>query len=55
MDTFIGIDLKKGKHKIVMKFYPKGLILGIIISLFSIVLTFLYNVSLHKNIQNIKK
>ena len=47
-NTFIGIDLKQGYHKIYMKFYPKGLILGIIVSIFSICLSIFYAVILYK-------
>ena len=36
-DTFMGINVPKGKHKISMKFYPKGILLGIIISLLSVI------------------
>ena len=36
-DTFMGIEVPKGKHKITMKFYPRGILLGIIISLLSII------------------
>ena len=36
-DTFMGIEVPRGKHKISMKFYPKGISLGIIISFISII------------------
>ena len=35
-DTFMGVNVPKGKHKISMKFYPRGILLGTIISLLSI-------------------
>ena len=41
-DTFIGIRVPKGSHKITMKFYPRGLFCGIGISLVSILLMVLY-------------
>ena len=41
--TFIGIDLKKGQHKIKMKFYPRGLIVGLLINFISILITILYS------------
>ena len=52
-NTFIGINLKKGQHKIKMKFYPKGLIIGLFISSISFILTILYiKVLLPKSIKN---
>ena len=36
-DTFMGIEVPKGKHKVTMKFYPRGILLGTIISLLSII------------------
>ena len=37
-NAFIGIDLEKGNHKITMKFYPKGLLIGSIISISSLII-----------------
>ena len=57
--TFIGIDLKKGQHKIKMKFYPKGLIVGLLINFISILLTLLYikedKISFPKSVKSVKK
>ena len=54
IDTFIGVELKQGKHKITMKFYPKGLIIGYIITTLSLVLIILFskNKCLNSNIIN---
>ena len=52
-NTFIGINLSKGEHKIKMKFYPRGLGIGIIISFISSIL--IYINTLHKNTQKTKK
>ncbi len=35
-DTFISVYLDEGQHTIVLKYFPKGLILGVIISIISI-------------------
>ena len=47
-DTFIGLNLDKGKHKIIMKFYPTGLILGSFISLISLSIVLL-NIAVRVN------
>ena len=51
-DTFIGINIPKGNHKIHMVFYPRGMIIGIIISFINLLLTIFYlkNVSKSLNI-----
>ncbi len=36
-DSYIGFDIKGGNHKIEFKYYPKGLKLGVIISVFSVI------------------
>lgn len=41
-DTFIGISLNKGNHKIEMSFYPVGLDIGIILSKLGVVLIISY-------------
>ena len=43
-DNFIGVKLTKGYHKIKMKYYPKGLKEGIIISLSTLILYIIYNI-----------
>ena len=56
-DTFIGLDLKKGKHQIVMRYENKPLKLGILMSILTLVITifmlFMYNK--RKVFKNIKK
>lgn len=42
-DTFIGIDISEGKHKIEMKFYPPGLILGGVVTSVSIIILIINN------------
>ena len=37
-DCFLGFDIKKGKHKINIKFFPKGLYLGMFFSIIGILL-----------------
>ena len=51
-DTFIGINIPKGNHKIHMVCYPRGMIIGIIISFINLLLTIFYlkNVSKSLNI-----
>lgn len=51
-NTFIGINLKKGKNKIEMKFYPIGLFIGCIITLLSFILIIFFskNENLNNNI-----
>ena len=44
-DSFIGIKLNKGKHTISMKYIPKGFNIGIVISLFTVVLSLIYNIT----------
>ena len=41
-DAFIGIEVPKGEHKISMKFYPKGIKLGIFISFVSIAVIIIF-------------
>ncbi|MDO5568612.1 MAG: YfhO family protein [bacterium] len=41
LDTFIGVSLSSGEHYIEFKYFPKGLLLGILISIASFVLYFL--------------
>ena len=43
-DAFIGIKLNEGHHEIKMKFYPKGLNIGIIISISTLISIFIYNI-----------
>ena len=38
-DEFIGIKVKKGKHSIYMKYYPKGLFLGAFISISTLIMS----------------
>lgn len=52
MDSLIGIDLEKGSHKIVLDYEPKGLKLGIYISIASIFVAIIY-VTLRKKIWSI--
>ena len=55
-DIFIGIDLSKGNHNIKMKFYPKGLIIGCIISCISglFIVFYIFKFFLHNSKQNKK-
>ena len=41
-DTFIGVDIPKGKHNIRMKFYPRGLFIGCCITFISTIFVFMY-------------
>lgn len=41
-DTFIGIKMKKGNHKIKMVYYPKYLELGIMMSIIDAIVLFIY-------------
>lgn len=43
LNTFIGLKLHKGENIITIDYIPQGLILGIIISLCGIILTFIYS------------
>ena len=52
MDSLIGLDLEKGSHKINLNYEPKGLKLGIYISLISLIITIIY-VILRKKIWSI--
>ena len=52
-DNFIGIKLDKGMHSIKMRFLPKGLILGTIVSIISILSSTLYLI-FRKNNNNTK-
>ena len=47
-DAFIGINIPKGKHKITMRFYPRGLFFGIGITSLSILLLVLYSKKIRK-------
>ena len=42
LNTFIGLDLKKGNHTIEIKYIPKGLIPGFIISIFGLILAIIW-------------
>ena len=48
LDTFIGIDLTKGKHEIVIKYKQPGLLLGFIVSFISLILSIIYIIFNHK-------
>lgn len=52
-NAYLGFDIKKGKHKIELKYYPKGMALGLIIScisfIFTIVIILLENNVIIKN------
>ena len=50
---FIGVKIGKGKHKIKMKYYSEGIIPGVLISAFSLIILVLYNIKLNK--RNIDK
>ena len=56
-DCFLGFDIKKGNHKIVLKYFPNGLKLGIILSLVGIFLfgVLIYMKNTHNNVFKIKK
>ena len=41
-DTFIGIDLTEGEHKIELIYKTPYLKLGIIVSIISVIITFIY-------------
>lgn len=41
-DSFIGVEVSEGKHKIVVKYLPKGFKSGSLMSIAGIILTFLY-------------
>lgn len=41
-DVYLAIDIPKGKHEIEFKFIPKGLIMGIIISIISLLTIIIY-------------
>ncbi|OKZ82678.1 MAG: hypothetical protein BHW07_01425 [Clostridium sp. CAG_433_25_7] len=42
MNSFVGINLPKGKHKIIIDYIPRGLMPGIALSITSLFLFFLY-------------
>ena len=42
MDTFLSCDIKKGKHKIKLVYYPKLMKEGLITSLISLILLIVY-------------
>ncbi len=52
IETFIGVDLEEGIHDIEFIFIPKGLKLGVIISSFSALLTFIYILKISKRKSN---
>lgn len=54
-DTFIGIGLGKGNHKIEMTFYPKGLDLGILFSKIGLVIFVAYYTFKNGGIKNEKE
>ena len=54
-DSFLAFDSSSGDHDIRLVYYPKGMRLGLIISLISICLTFILNTFLKRNEKTIKK
>lgn len=48
LNTFIGIDISKGYHKISIEYKQPGLKTGIIISIIAMVLNIIYNYSMYK-------
>ena len=54
-DSFLAFDSSSGEHDIRLVYYPKGMKLGLIMSLISIVLTFILNIILKRNEKTIKK
>ncbi len=49
VDALIGVPLSAGEHTIEMTFFPKGLLIGIIISAIAILITILIAIKEHKN------
>lgn len=43
-NSYLGCDIKKGKHKVKFVYYPKGMKTGLIISLISLIIFISYNV-----------
>ena len=52
MDTFIGIDLTKGKHEIVIKYKQPGLLIGIVVSVISFIMSIIYLIWFNKKSNN---
>jgi len=48
IDSFIGLDLDRGKHSIVIDYIPKGLVIGSIISLISLLGSIVYLWKIYK-------
>ena len=54
-DSYLAFDISKGKHKVELRYYPKGMKTGLIISLLSVILTIFLLPKLNWNKKNIKK
>ena len=48
LDVFIGLDMKPGKHTVVMSYRTPGLLIGVITSIIGIILLVVFNVYLEK-------
>ena len=48
LNVFIGLDMKPGKHTIVMEYKTPGLLIGVITSIIGIILLMIFNVYLKK-------
>lgn len=54
-NSFLSFDCKKGKHKIELIYYPKGMRIGLIISLISLIMTIILCLKNNKNKKILKK
>ena len=55
LDSYLGFDLKKGRHKIKLSYYPTGLKEGLITTIMSVILVFFYIIIFDKTKKNDKK
>ena len=50
LTAFIGVDLEEGEHTIEFKYFPRGLILGSIVSFITLLITTLYSKKQNKQV-----
>ena len=48
MNSYLGCDIKKGTHKVKFIYYPRKMKIGVIISIFSLIILVLYNLFEYK-------
>ena len=54
-NSYLGFNISKGKHKIKFSYYPDGLKLGLIVTVSSVIIMFIYVVFVDNNKKNKKK